>query len=98
MKTETGKIIKALLKLKEAVRNKFGSAGVNVQDGRDYKNGPYGTDRIHYEIEQIAASINHIPDGGAVIPPLPEDSADGSYTLTASKTGAVVNYAWVEEE
>jgi hypothetical protein len=94
---DSGIIIEALLKVKKAIKQKFGDDGKNVQGGRRYKNGPAGTDRIHYEIERIAAAITHSTIGdGAIIPPLPEDAGDGDYTLTAKKDGGIVNYEWIE--
>jgi hypothetical protein len=95
--TNPGRIIEALLEVKKAIKNKFGDDGQNVLGGRRYKNGPNGPDRVPYEIKRIAEAVNHSTmGGGAVIPPLPEDAGDGSYTLTANKEDGIVTYGWIE--
>jgi hypothetical protein len=93
----SGKVIEALLKVKKAIKQKFGDDGENVRGDQRYKNGPTGTDRILYEIERIAAAISHSTvDNGGIIPPLPEGADDGSYTIAATKTDGIVTYEWVE--
>jgi hypothetical protein len=61
------KLIKELVKVKRAVKEKFGDDGQNKRGARDYSSGQFGFDRIRYEIGRIAEAIRHTdisPGGG----------------------------------
>jgi hypothetical protein len=83
------KIIKSLVDIKKAVKEKFGDDGLNRRGGNRYSSGPDGYDRIQYEAGRIAEAIRHSTIGaktseiGALIPgTLPQ--ADGRYVLVVS--------------
>jgi hypothetical protein len=83
------KIIKSLVEIKRAVKEKFGDDGKNKRGGSRYSSGPDGFDRIQYEAGRIAEAIRHstidekISGIGALIPgALPQE--DGRYVLVVS--------------
>jgi hypothetical protein len=80
------KVIKSLISVKKAIKEKFGDDGKNIRGGRDYSSGPDGFDRIQYEAGRIAEAIRHstidakVDEVSALIPaPLPAE--DGRYVL-----------------
>jgi hypothetical protein len=58
------KVIKSLISVKKAIKEKFGDDGLNMRGNHDYSSGPFGFDRIRYEIGRIAEAILHIPGDG----------------------------------
>ena len=89
------KIIRALLEIKKAIKEKFGDDGLNERGGRDYSSGPDGFDRIQYEVGRIAEAIRHstvgekVKESSALIPAaLPQ--TDGRYVLVIS--GGVLSW------
>jgi hypothetical protein len=92
------RIIKSLIDIKKAIKEKFGDDGFNERGTRDYSSGPDGFDRIQYETGRIAEAIRHstldtkVNDVSALIPAtLPTE--DGRYVLVISD-GAL---SWEEE-
>jgi hypothetical protein len=73
------KIITALLNVKKALKEKLGDDGMNKRGARDYASGPFGFDRVQYEINRIAEAIRHSTlessgggDKQGKIPPAPD--------------------------
>jgi hypothetical protein len=80
------KIIRSLIDIKKAIKEKFGDDGLNKRGGRTYSSGPDGHDRIQYEAGRIAEAIRHstidtkVSEVSALIPAtLPQE--DGRYVL-----------------
>jgi hypothetical protein len=46
------RIIRSLVDVKQAIKEKFGDDGVKERGGRDYSSGPDGFDRIRYEVDR----------------------------------------------
>ena len=58
------KIIESLIDVKRAIKLKLGDDGENKRGRRDFISGPFGYDRIQYEIGRIAEAIKHTTGGG----------------------------------
>jgi hypothetical protein len=68
------KLIKEIINVKRAIKEKFGDDGQNKRGSRDYSSGPWGFDRIQYELGRIAEAIRHTASsGGGGIPDAPKD-------------------------
>jgi hypothetical protein len=83
------KVIRSLIDLKKAIKEKFGDDGLNKRGGCTYSSGPDGHDRIQYEIERIAEAIRHstldtkLNEVSGLIPSsIPTE--DGRYVLVIS--------------
>jgi hypothetical protein len=92
------RIIRGLIEVKQAIKEKFGDDGRKERGGRDYSSGPDGFDRMQYEAGRIAEAIRHstidgkVKEAASLIPAaLPQQ--DGRYVPVIS--GGVLS--WEEE-
>jgi hypothetical protein len=80
------KIIRSLLEIKKAIKEKFGDDGQKTRGRSTYSSGPDGHDRIQYETRRIAEAVRHSTIAGkvnemAALIPATLPAEDGRYVL-----------------